>query len=137
MRCTANQPKQQAAINGPSGRVKAAAARLSDAASRPRRLSLYRLKQTTARTMKKVNCRVSSPPPEVHTAKVALPHTSPSAIQASSPLWDSEGRRETCHTIAPRVPAVKITDSQGAACSGATPSARQMAANSSTHKKLE
>ena len=35
-----NQPKHNAANSGPSGRVKAAAARLNDAASRPRRLSL-------------------------------------------------------------------------------------------------
>ena len=87
--------------------------------------------------MKKVNCRVSRPPPEVHTAKVALLHTSPSAIHAASPRLGSEGIRSVHHSIAASVPAVKATDSHGEAYSGATPITRQMAANSSTHRKLE
>ena len=87
--------------------------------------------------MKKVNCRVSSPPPDVHTAKVALEHTSPRAIHATSPRWHSNGRRAIHHIIAAMVPAVKATDSHGAARSGATPDNPHIAASSSTQRKLE
>ena len=106
MRWTANQPKQQAASIRPSGRVKAAAARLSDAASRPQRVFLYTLRQTTAATMKKVNCLVSSPPPDVQTAKVALLQSRPSAIQPTKPRLRSEGRRATHHRMAAMVAMV-------------------------------
>ena len=106
MRWTANQPKQQAASISPSGRVRPAAARLSDAASRPQRQLRFTLRQTTAVTTKKVNCRVSSPPPEVHTAKVALLHSRPSAIQPTSHRLRSEGRRTTHHNMAAIVATV-------------------------------
>ena len=103
MRWTVNQPKQQAASSRPSGRVNAAAAKLSDATSRPQRLFPYTLRQTTAAMMKKVNCRVSNPPLEVQAAKVALLHSRPSAIQPTSPRFCSEGRRTTHHIMAAMV----------------------------------
>ena len=83
-----------------------------------------------------VNCRVSSPPPEVHTAKVALEHSKPRAIHATRPRWRTPGRRMTHHSIAAIVPAVQTTDSHGAACSGGMPDSLHIAANSSTHRKL-
>ena len=87
--------------------------------------------------MKKVNCRVSIPPPDVHTAKVALEHTRPSAIHATRPRWRSPGRRAVHHIIAATVPAVNATDNHGAATSGATPDNAHIAASSNTHRKLE
>ena len=67
---------------------------------------MYRLRQTTAVTMKKVNCRVSSPPLEVQTAKVALLQSRPIAIQPTSPRLRSEGRRVTHHNVAAMVATV-------------------------------
>ena len=103
MRWTANQPKQQAASSRPSGRVNAAAARPSDAASRPRRLLPYTLRQTTAATMELPRLQ---PTGRLHTAKVALLHSSPSAIQPTSPRFCREGKRATHHNIAAMVPMV-------------------------------
>ena len=97
---------QQPAINSPSGRVNSASARLNDAASSPRLRFRYSDRPTTAATTKKVNCRVSSPPAEVHTAKVPLLHTSPSAIQPARPRQRSPGSRAAHHSSAARVAAV-------------------------------
>ena len=101
-----NQPMQHAAISRPSGRVSSASARLKDAASSPRRLFRYRDRQTTAATTKQVNCRVSSPPAEVHTPKVALLQTRPSAIHAVRPRWRSPDSRAAHQSSAAMVAAV-------------------------------
>ena len=126
-----------AAISGPSGRVYAAPARLNAAVISPAFRSRYKLRQTTASTTKKVNCRVSSPPPEVHTAKVALLPTNPKASHAVSQRRSTPGSRAAHHSIAPSVPTVNPTDNHCAAYSGATPKIPQIAASSSTHRKLE
>ena len=84
-----------------------------------------------------MNCRVSNPPPDVHTANVALLHTSPSAIHPTSLRWGSDGRRATHQSITASVPAVKAADSHGAVCSGRRPNAAHSAASSSTQRKLE
>ena len=129
--------KQLMAISGPSGRVNDASARLVDAASSPRRLCRHVVSRTTARTMKKVNCRVSNPPPDVQTANVALLHTRPSDIHVTSRRCWRLGKRAIHHAIAARVAAVKATESHGAASSGGIPNARHMAASSIVHRKLE
>ena len=87
--------------------------------------------------MKNVNCRVSNPPPDVHTAKVALLHTSPSAIHPTRIRCCNAGNLATHHNVAAMVPAVKATDNHGATCSGRRPNAPHNAANSRTHRKLE
>ena len=87
--------------------------------------------------MKKVNCRVSNPPAEVHTANVALLHMSPMDIQMTRLRWCKHGSRAAHHIMAASVATVKAVDSHGAASSGGIPSARQMAASSIVHRKLE
>ena len=87
--------------------------------------------------MKKVNCRVSSPPAEVHTAKVALLQRSPRDIQMTRLRCCRFGSRAAHHIMVATVATVKAVDSHGAASSGGIPSARQMAASSIVHRKLE
>ena len=135
--CAAHHAKQHAAISGPSGRVSDASARLNDATSNPRRLPRCAVSATTAKTTKNVNCRVASPPPEVHSANVALVHSSPSAIHQTSARLRTPGSRHAHHAIAPSVAIVNAADNHQTASSGGTPVAAQIAANSKTHRKLE